>query len=144
MTIRQTIALMYGVAATAIAVCVLPVPSQAEADRSPRAIADAIRAADAALDDMLIANRVTIEEIAPNRTGHAEEDDLPAYLTAEPEIAWDMTGDLAWADSAPLRANASVLAPDGPAGLSWTQLILLGVLACTSLVLAFARSNRNA
>lgn len=137
MTIRQTIAMLYGLTAAAVALAA-PLPSQAEADRAPRAIEDAIRAADQGLYDALDTRRIALEEIEPGLTGHPEHDDLPSYLSDSPADALD----IAWADTAHVHAH-SVLAADGPAGLSWTQMIVLGLLALVSLTLAI-RSPRNA
>ena len=64
MSIRQSIAIIYGIAALGIAAGVQFAPAIAGADAPPA--------------------RILPDEIDPAITGHAEIDDLPAYLTEGP------------------------------------------------------------
>lgn len=66
MTIRQSVAMFYGIAALAVA-----------------AIHFAPGVARAVGQGIVAPSMVPVEVIEPNRTGHAEIDDLPAYLTEE-------------------------------------------------------------
>ena len=64
MNIRQSIAMLYGIAALGIAAGIQFVPGTAGAHAPPA--------------------RTLPAEIDPAMTGHAEIDDLPAYLTEGP------------------------------------------------------------
>ena len=90
MRIRQAIAMAYGLTAAIVAICVMPVTGMANADRTPRAIETMLQGAGPAEYEVPGFVEIPLEEIEPALTGHAEEDDLPAYLSGAPVDAWDI------------------------------------------------------
>ena len=119
MTIRFRIALAYGLAAAMLSLCLHALPAPA---------------AEVALTD----------EMLGQLTGHAEIDDLPAYLTAGPlpETGAHDPAPSAWLADDPVPvSHAALTAPAaaGLAGLSWLHLAGLALIGAVLLAGAMRR-----
>ena len=133
MTIRQYTAILFGTLLIAFGLFLVPLPALAAVDE----IGENTQYAEVFLD---------ITELEPALSGFHEDDDMPSYL------AWDrpeFETSLTYAP-APQRqisfanTDRSVLAADGPIGLSWDILVRLSMLSILFFAVAFYGVRKNA
>ena len=129
MTIRQYIAAIYAVFAVTIGISGMTFAASAAANPG-----------------LTVQEVVELGEIEPEATGFAEDDDLPAYLSAG-----DETPGLAFRHDAPpqhtvnlMYVDRSVLSADGLGGLRWDVLIQLALMAVACLAIALYGGRKDA